>query len=99
MLAPRSEVPRKSSPSYGASSQPLGSRRWSASALPLSAIIVRAAAIPSEYFRPDPALATVLLACVTSLLLRPRPLTGALLCHQRSEHHPLQLRVYFTSSD
>src|SRR4029453_8431632 len=50
MLAPRSEVPRKSSPAYGASSQPLGSRRWSASALPSRAIIVRAAAIPAEYY-------------------------------------------------
>ena len=38
-------------PAYGASFKPLGSLCWSADALPSSAVIVRAAAIPSEYFR------------------------------------------------
>src|SRR5262245_39492078 len=50
-FAPLSEVPRRSSPAYGASSHPFGSRRSSAGAAASTAIIVRAAAIPSEYLR------------------------------------------------
>src|SRR5215471_3031565 len=56
MFAPRSEVPRRSSPSYGASSKPLGRRRWRAAALPLNAIIVLPAAIPSEKISSDAVL-------------------------------------------
>src|SRR5262245_46010288 len=63
MFAPRNEVPRRSSPAYGATSQPLGSRCWSAATLPSSAIIVRAAAMPSEYFRSDPILVSFGWSC------------------------------------
>src|SRR5262249_19116864 len=66
MFAPRNEVPRKSSPAYGASSQPPGSRRWSAPTLASRATSVRAAAIPSEYFRFDSAFTT--LFAVTDLM-------------------------------
>src|SRR5262245_39196991 len=62
MLAPRSDDPRRSSPAYGVSSHPFGSRRCSAVALASTAIIVRAAAIPSEYFR----FAAILVSIITS---------------------------------
>src|SRR5262245_39214195 len=62
MLAPRSDDPRRSSPAYGVSSHPFGSRRCSAVELPSTAIIVRAAAIPSEYFR----FVAILVSIITS---------------------------------